>query len=150
MSVLKLGTDLRNYIVDLIKSTTRDIYYPIGKVYLTVGNEDPNQTIGGTWVKISGGHLYACVNSITNSSYTGTGTQSHTLTANQSGLRWHDHSINLRLIYCAKGSSDYWTVPWGSGDQGTMSTNGNGGWNAAEGHSHNISYIGVWVWKRTA
>lgn len=49
MSTLNIGADLKNYIINLIKSTVRDVYYPIGKVYITMGSEDPNKTIGGTW-----------------------------------------------------------------------------------------------------
>lgn len=123
---------------------------PVGMIIFTYTKTNPSTWFGGTWEQLSGGYLYLCANSTEKTTYTGTGTQSHTLTANQSGLRWHDHSINLRLIYCAIGSSDYWTVPWGSGDHGTMSTNGNGGWNAAEGHSHNIATVGFFAWRRTA
>lgn len=53
MASLKISNDLRN----LIKNIVRDIYYPIGKVYLTFGEEDPNTTIGGTWIKTCQGRM---------------------------------------------------------------------------------------------
>lgn len=147
MSVLKLGTDLRNYIIDLIKSTTRDIYYPIGKVYLTVGNEDPNQTIGGTWVKISGGYLYGVQYGISNSSYTGTGAQSHVLTINE--LPSHNHFVSNVRGYQPGGGT------WGNFQE--IETGNSGGWDKYTGyvgsnwgHTHDVAYLGVWVWKRTA
>ena len=42
MATLKIGADLKNYIINLIKSTVRDVYYPIGRTYITIGSEDPN------------------------------------------------------------------------------------------------------------
>ena len=45
MATLNIGADLKNYIVNLIKSTVRDVYYPIGRKYITMGNEDPNISI---------------------------------------------------------------------------------------------------------
>ena len=155
MATLKMGTDLQN----LIKKIVLDTYYPIGKLYLSVGNEDPNNTIGGTWVKISGYYLYADT-SVNNTSYTGKHAQSHVLTANQSGLRDHDH-YDLFI--------DVTKVKWGSGGGGSLNlqsaglgwdagdsagsrihTGGSGSRHASEGHSHNIATKGIFVWQRTA
>lgn len=47
MSTLKISNDLQS----VIKKIVLDTYYPIGKIYITVGNENPNDTIGGTWIE---------------------------------------------------------------------------------------------------
>ena len=44
MGELKISSDLQN----VIKKVVLDTYYPVGKTYITMGNEDPNKTIGGT------------------------------------------------------------------------------------------------------
>ena len=53
MAELKISSDLQN----LIKNIVRDTYYPIGKMYITMGNEDPNETIGGTWELTASGKV---------------------------------------------------------------------------------------------
>lgn len=37
--------------------STKDKYYPVGKIYITIGDENPNDTIGGTWIKTSKGRM---------------------------------------------------------------------------------------------
>ena len=59
-------------ITDVLKAV-----YPVGSVYLSINNTNPSSIFGfGTWVKESGGYLYGCVSSISNSDYTGLNTQS--------------------------------------------------------------------------
>ena len=53
MSKLKIAQDLL------------DIIYPVGSVYLTINDVNPQTLFGGTWVKCSGGFIYGS---------TGTGT----------------------------------------------------------------------------
>ena len=91
MATLNIGADLKNYIVNLIKSTVRDVYYPIGRTYITMGSEDPNKTIGGTWVKIYGGYLYGAQSSLGSTNYHGWGAQSTTLSIDQ--IPKHDHNF---------------------------------------------------------
>ena len=69
------------------------MYYPIGRTYITMGNEDPNKTIGGTWVKIYGGYLYGAKNSLGSTNYCGWGAQSTTLSIDQMPARRHEETI---------------------------------------------------------
>lgn len=141
MATLKISSDLQN----IIKKVVLDTYYPIGKLYLSVGNEDPNQTIGGTWTKLSGYYLYADT-SINNTSYTGKHTQNHTLTIDQ--IPSHNHGIvstsgsdrGLALYPFSMITQNYRTV-----DDNVCRPTGGG-----QGHSHNIATKGIYVWQRTA
>lgn len=123
-------------------------YMPIGSIYLIVSNDNPSKWFGGTWEKMSGGYLYACVNSIGNSSYTGSSTQPHTLTVEQ--IPSHRHMIGrnwqgagFAIPYSDNNSS--WRLE--NGGTNCVNTKATGG---GQAHSHNIAYIGVWCWKRIA
>ena len=152
MATLNIGADLKNYIVNLIKSTVRDVYYPIGRTYITMGSEDPNKTIGGTWVKIYGGYLYGAKNSLGSTNYSGWGAQSTKLSIDQ--MPTHDHTFYYttnsdgfasgRSVSARSSASDniqkngdYTFYSW-------TQTSGGG-----QGHTHNIATIDVWIWKRT-
>ena len=49
MAELKISSDLQN----VIKKVVLDTYFPVGSLYLTVGSENPNTTIGGTLTEVS-------------------------------------------------------------------------------------------------
>ena len=145
-------------------------YFPIGSIYLTVGDYNPNIYFGGTWVKMSGGYLYGASGGPGNSSYTGTGTQSKEeftssstkLTAAQSGLPAHRH--NVQTFPYGGSDATYYCISQTPGYNVNPNTNWRGGYaaeneakSASEGHthkipahSHTVAYIAVWVWKRTA
>lgn len=126
-------------------------YFPIGSIYLTVGNYNPSTYFGGKWEKISGGFLYGCVNSIDNNvtNTPGTETYNHTLTIDQ--IPSHTHNLYGAMTGETKNISNVGNVwikfmnnkSWNLGDS---NTNTGGG----QGHSHDIPHIGVWVWKRIA
>lgn len=153
MATLNIGADLKKYIINLIKSTVRDVYYPVGKVYITMGSEDPNKTIGGTWKKIYGGYLYCAQNSLGKTNYSGWGAQSTTLKIDQ--IPAHDH-----IFYYTTNSDGFASgksVSARSSASNNIQKNGDytfyswtqesGG---GQGHSHDIATIDVWLWKRTA
>lgn len=127
-------------------------YMPIGSIYLTVSNDNPSKWFGGTWEKMSGGYLYACINSIGNSSYTGSSTQGHRLTAKESGLPNHQHSIEPYGGWGAWGSGSHTGMinQMGANKFNQYYANWCGEKDAEYEHSHNIAYIGVWCWKRIA
>ena len=160
MATLNIGADLKNYIVNLIKSTVRDVYYPVGKTYITMGSEDPNKTIGGTWVKIYGGYLYGAKSSLGSTNYSGWGAQSTTLSIDQIPAHRHEETIqtgdgNFNTVCRNRTGGDRSRAIWpenarggwsnvGSGD--IMKTEYSGG---GKGHTHDIATIDVWIWKRT-
>lgn len=148
MAELKISSDLQN----VIKKVVLDTYFPVGKIYITMGDEDPNKTIGGTWVKIYGGYLYGAKNSLGSTNYSGWGAQSTTLSIDQ--IPNHDHTFYYttnsdgfasgRSVSARSSASnniqkngDYTFYSW---------TQGSGG---GQGHTHNIATIDVWIWKRT-
>lgn len=151
MATLKISSDLQN----AIKKIVLDTYYPVGSLYLTVGSENPSNTIGGAWVKLSGYYLYADT-SINNTSYTGKHTQSHTLTVDQ--IPAHTHKIKRNNNYTNGFMVDTGnTGQWGSAinqigggiytaQPQTITVENAGGGKA---HSHNIATKGIYVWQRT-
>lgn len=141
MAELKISSDLQN----IIKKVVLDTYFPVGSLYLTVGSENPNNTIGGTWSKISGYYLYADT-SINNTSYTGKHTQSHKLTQQQmpttvpvvrGNITTSEWSCGVWHNYGYGGYGINLPGQYGSGGQG-------------EAHLHNIATKGIYVWQRTS
>lgn len=140
MAKLKISDDLKN----IIKQVVLDTYYPIGKTYITMGSEDPNKTIGGTWIKISGGYIYAANKTLGQTSFYGWGAQSTILTVDQ--IPPHTHSYYGHYGYNREARS---TLGWNLGDTDyndyRVSTTGGG-----KGHTHDIATVDVFMWKRTA
>ena len=67
--------------------------YPVGAIYISDNSTSPASLFGGTWEQLDGYYLYAG-NGYNKTTYTGKNAQSHTLTANQSGLRQHNHGAS--------------------------------------------------------
>lgn len=123
-------------------------YYPIGAIYLSVNDTDPGILFGGTWEQIAQGRTLVGVD--TNDTDFNTvkktgGSKSVTLTESQ--IPAHKHTYKMRYMYCARGDSDYWTIPLDSGDKGTSTTENTGG-----GQSHNNvqPYFTCYIWCRIA
>ena len=105
---------------------------------------------------MSGGYLYGVSTNPNNSSYTGDGTQSHTLTINE--MPNHKHSLgwgpNNKFIKMTNEKSDEnsYGFDFHKGYLGDTS----GGYNntqalpvgGGQGHAHQVAYIGVFIWKR--
>ena len=125
-----------------------DIIYPVGSVYLSWNSTDPKNLFGGTWTRLSGGFLYGCVSSVGTGNGTGTATNSHTLTIDQ--IPSHNHEIDIGSF--ANGGEDWNSIKNGhiapQNNQGTRFTTRTRG--GGQGHSHNIPYIAVFAWRRTA
>ena len=153
MATLKIGDELQN----VIKKVVLDTYFPVGSIYLTVGNENPSSTIGGTWEKLYGGYLYAAQSSIGKTSYTGWGTQSTSLTIDQMPSHYHtirygDASVGSYITVSNDGKEPYnvlninsWNWTKSSSPNTYANTVGGG-----QGHTHNIATVDVFAWKRTS
>lgn len=156
MAKLKISDDLKN----VIKQVVLDTYYPIGKTYITMGNEDPNKTIGGTWIKVSGGYLYGAKGSLGSTNYSGWGAQSTTLSIDQIPAHRHEETIqtedgNFNTVCRNRTGGDRSRAIWPENARGGWTNVGSGDIMATEysgggkGHTHNIATIDVRIWKRT-
>lgn len=131
------------------------INHPVNSLYFSDSNINPNTFYGGncgTWTRIDGYYIYAG-NKSSNTSYTGLGTQSHTLTTNQ--IPSHQHEFHDRqIVWDANTEYDTDIVqngsynnkivqlrPWGT----KVGATGGG-----QGHTHNVATHQCCVWKRTA
>lgn len=131
-------------------------YMPIGSIYLTVSNVNPSTYFGGTWEKMAGGYLYCAATSISNSTFTGVGTQNHTLTIDE--MPKHTHNFRYNVPNVTINAGKVWgliTNSAGKEDTNTFTNNTvnevfirNAGGN--QGHKHDIAWIGVFCWKRIA
>lgn len=135
-------------------------YMPIGSIYLTVSNVNPSTYFGGTWEKLSGGYIYCAASLIEKTTYTGWGTQSHTLTVNQ--IPAHNHDVRQRnnsptpiaSMYSTNYTGGQQEYNWvasskmiNTGNTENIFTMNKGG---GQGHTHNIATIDVFMWKRIA
>lgn len=161
MAKLKISDDLQN----IIKQVVLDTYYPIGKTYITMGNEDPNKTIGGTWIRVWGGYIYAAGKTLGQTSFQGWGAQSTILTIDQ--MPPHTHRIGFRTSWGStvwdRATQDGYAGPRNKGNSlvygvkdntayvdpqyGTLFNESVGG---GKGHTHEIATVDVFMWKRTA
>ncbi len=132
-----------------------DLIYPVGSIYLSAKPTNPGTLFGGTWTQIKGRYLYA-VNATSGnkgkdslSTYTGTGAQSHTLTIEEMPNHRHFDLLATGLKIGLKNSSgDGLSFDYSSGSRGTQIYTGDTG--GSQGHTHNIAYVDVYMWQRTA
>jgi hypothetical protein len=146
--------------------------YPIGTIYMSYKDTSPASLFGGTWTQIKNRFVFATNATSgdkgTESTHTGTSTSSYTLTAND--IPSHTHSIGssgghnhnahfkeVRAQISGQASSDcarkqdstgnnsdgQVTISNGAHTHSPASVGGDGG------HSHSVSYVELYVWKRT-
>ena len=133
----------------LPKALLADLMYPVGSIYLSVLETDPEVLFGGTWERIQDQFLLAAGDNYQNGTTGGAAT--HTLTAEE--LPPHSH-----------GFLDHWSTAYGSGSKyKSVALNGDGEGSdavkndrsctadAGGGQPHNNMppYLVVCVWKRT-
>ena len=144
-----------------------DKVYPVGSIYMSAVNTSPASFLGGTWERLTGGLLYGAVSSYGSGNGTGTSTNSHTLTVSEMPSHGHiqswagnDGTTNNLVTNKTTGShAERNTFGTGSGCRYNAQTAwhgsgatiiGTGTTGEGGGHSHNIPYISVFVWRRTA
>ena len=123
--------------------------YPIGSIYMSINSTNPSTLFGGTWTRLPKGKFLYNIDSDSaswgNGNSTGTTTNSHTLTVDQ--MPSHTHTVDK---YYNTGIGGYYV--YGSNGTGSKLTNDTGinATGGGKGHSHNIPYISVYMWRRTA
>lgn len=161
INATSLGTNLASAIVNKI--------YPVGSIYMSVSSTEPSVLFGGTWERMKGGFLYGAVNSVSNSSITGTSTGassgstggpstnvtgSTTLTIDQIPAHSHTTFKKIDGVYTAgttRGGVDTnntqstGTTGGGKGHTHTLSNHTH----SLNSHTHAIPNMAVFVWKRT-
>ena len=148
MATLKISSDLQN----VIKKVVLDTYFPVGSLYLTVGNENPNTTIGGTWVRFGNGKTLVGVDtndSNFNSVEKTGGEKTHTLTINE--MPSHKHNTGWKFSY---GQGSAYGITWTNGNWQGPYTDALGAFNmdntgGNQAHNNLQPYITVYIWKRT-
>ena len=139
------------------------IIYPIGSIYMSANSTDPKNLFGGTWERLKGGFLYGAVSSYGTGNSTGTvtnassgNTGSTTLTVDQ--IPSHTHGVNLATGGTQTLSGFSWEYSAksrlynmsGSTDMVRYTGGGKGHTHSLNSHTHNIPYMAVFVWRRTA
>lgn len=118
-----------------------DNLFPVGSIYLTIGNTNPSTFLGGTWEQIKDRFLLGAGNTYTAGNTGGEAT--HTLTINE--LPPHNHGFKGYTsfgqgtgagfrVYGTDGGADYSTFNTGS----------------EQAHNNMPPYLTVYMWKRTA
>lgn len=140
MATLKISSDLQN----VIKKVVLDTYYPVGSLYLTVGSEDPNTTIGGTWVRFGNGKTLVGVDTSQNEF------NSVEKTGGSKYMQSHYHELQYYINNGNNMTGGYdkflvYGMPEGSTYYASHSYP-----NVPTGDSGNLQpYITVYMWKRT-
>lgn len=136
--------------------------YPIGSIYMSINNTNPGSLFGGTWERLpTGRFLYnSAGSSWSSSSITGTTTDSQGSHHHGSSAMKADIGFNWttqnELVEKVRG-----TFTGGNKRMNNMPSYSEGSYSgsavAVEGntddagsHGHNIPYIAVFMWRRTA
>lgn len=161
--------------VSIMGIDTYDVW-PIGSIFMSIYPTNPSTYFGGTWVKLSGGFIYASTATSGTKGESGNGsgtavsaatgnTGSTAITIDQMPSHTHSHrewvfngaSVNTGYHYGLNLAMN--TGTWidkgyaGDGELGFgnyYTGGGQGHTHSLGSHTHNIPYIVVYVWKRTA
>ena len=142
----------------------RDYTHPVGSIWMTSGDQDPNVLFGGTWTKMEDVFLLASGENVP-AGTTG-GEAAHTLTTEELPVHRHSAYGNdtssgwfFSLIKSISGRSGKLAMAYGTERYGFASNNTysdldvqNQTGTAGEGYAHNNMppYRAVNVWERTA
>jgi len=129
--------------------------FPIGSVYFTVTDTNPQTYLGGVWVRIAQGRFIAGVGTGTDGTYSKTltagntgGTYEHQLTVDQ--MPTHDHELEFNATRSNvdidfRGSQRQFLSPTTIVDRlESADTGGN------QSHENTPPAFGLYVWTRTA
>ena len=134
------GTGGNTDILNLMASLILDSTYPVGSIYMSVNNSNPDTLLGGTWEKIQDRFLLA--SGTTYSAGSIGGEAEVTLTVNE--IPNHNHGAG-RLTGNLSGSAySMMATQYNDGNSKTESTGG------SKPHNNMPPYLTVNMWKRIA
>ena len=138
-----------------------DWFYPVGTIYETTSTDldtttKMNNHFGGTWEAYGSGRVLVAKSADTEFDTVGKtgGAKTHTLTANQSGIKNHSHQAGALSGYLG-GPTDT-VAQAGSGsavyipNRRSTTTGGVDNANASEAHNNLQPYIVVYRYRRIA
>ena len=140
-------SDMDSFVGNLVSV---DQIWPVGSIFTSTSNANPNGNFGGTWEAFGGGRCLVGVGGGFSNGQTG-GAYTHKLTTAQIPSHSHVHTTRTgRSFSKSDGNANGSVVQGSNGFQkhsNTESTTNTGGNN-----SFNITqpYIAVYMWKRTA
>jgi hypothetical protein len=117
-----------------------DYIYPVGSIYISYSHVNPSTLFGGTWVRLSGGFLWASQDGDT-IGQTG-GEKTVTLTTNQ--IPKHNHGGTYTNAGSATKTHTWLTSGGSSMAYDTVDAGG------GQAHNNMPPYIQVSMWRRTA
>ncbi len=135
-------------VVQIIRSSIFNSIYPVGTIYMTVTEVNPQELFGGTWVSWGCGRVPVGVNnSIADFSTIERigGEIAHTLTAEE--MPSHTHNLIGGAVQglAAVAEGSFISGVWSSPGQNLITSSGG---NAA--HNNLPPYITCYMWKRVA
>lgn len=140
------------------KTTFLALLYPVGSIYINATDStDPGTLLGfGTWVAFGQGRVMVGLDSgqteFDSAEETG-GAKTHTLTAAESGLPGHTHTLNVGGVGSSITGNDTNFVTNNDGVAAQINdgaVNAHAGAAAASAHNNLQPYIVCYFWKRTA
>lgn len=135
------------------QSAILNYVYPVGSIYMSVTDTNPNIVFGGTWEQIKDKFILSCGDTYANGATGGAATHVHGLS---NGYALINPSANVAAIYGKIKTVSNWTDNFKSTISGkaTSFSGDNTRGIALAGNSNSAStlppYIAVYVWKRTA
>ena len=128
-----------------------DSVYPVGSIYMSVNNTNPQILFGGTWEQIQDKFLLASGSTYLAGSTGGNATHKHDLTNAYAKVDFRSNRLNLYRKTTAswtgnvKTSSDILTDGDGYGGNQSVELGGK-----TDSGDNMPPYLAVYIWKRTA
>lgn len=130
--------------------TDFDAIYPIGSIYMSVTNTNPEILFGGSWESINGRFLLSSGTSSDGNNYeigTTGGEVNHNLTINE--MPNHNHTYDIENIVTSIGNGGAWSpCIKGTGNPALNQNTSDVG--KSQPHNNMPPYLVVNIWKRVA